>query len=137
MDADSAQEVVATYKPGEWRGGDGVVFHGTEGWIGNISDGFEASDRRLWSLELKTDDEHLPVSAEHNRNFIDCVKSRAETICPVEMAIRCDTICHLTRAAGLSGKVVEWVPEDEKVTGNPEAAAMLAPQPYRDKWKVW
>ena len=26
--------------------------------------------------------------AEHDRNFIDCVKSRQETISPVEMAIR-------------------------------------------------
>ncbi len=136
MDADTAEAVVTKYKPG-WQGGDGVVFHGTEGWIGNISDVFQASDRNLWRTELKKSDEHLPVSREHNRNFIDCVKSRAETMCPVEMAIRCDVICHLTRAAALTGKVVEWDPKMEEVVGNPDATAMLAPQPFRDKWKVW
>jgi hypothetical protein len=136
MDSDSAEPVVTRYKPG-WKGGDGVVFHGTEGWIGNISDGFHASDRRIWKTEFKPDDERLPVSTEHNRNFIDCVKSRAETMCPVEMAIRCDTICHLTRAAALSGKPVEWDPVKEQVVNNPEAAELLGPRPHRDKWKVW
>ena len=137
MDTKAAEPVVAGYHEKEWRGDDGVVFHGTEGWIGNISGGFQASDRRIWQVELKDDEEHLPVSKEHNRNFIDCVKSREETMCPVEMAIRCDAICHLTRAAALSGKVVEWDPVKEQVVGNPQAAAMLGPQPVRDQWKVW
>ena len=58
--------------------------------------GFCASDQSLWKAEFKPSDEQLTISPEHNRNFIDCVKSRQETICPVEMAIRCDTICHLS-----------------------------------------
>lgn len=135
MDADTAEPVVTKYKAG-WRGGDGVVFHGSDGWIGNISDGFYASDQKLWKTEFKAGAERLPVSPEHNRNFIDCVRSRAEPMCPVEMAIRCDTICHLTRAAALTGKPVEWDPEKEAITGNPEATAMLSLR-HRDKWRVW
>ena len=57
-------------------------------------------------------------------------------MCPVEMAIRCDTICHLTRAAALTGKAVKWDPKKEQVVGNAEASAMLS-LPFRDKWKVW
>jgi predicted dehydrogenase len=136
MDSDTAEPVVTRYKD-NWRGGDGVVFHGTKGWIGSISDGFFASDNTLWKVGFKDGEERLPVSPEHNRNFIDCVRTRAETMCPVEMAIRCDVICHLTRAAVLTGKAVEWDPVNEKVTNNPEAAKMLEPQPHRDKWKIW
>ncbi len=135
MDDHTAKGVVTKYKEG-WRGGDGVVFHGSKGWIGNISGGFEASDKTLWEVEFKDDEEHLQVSPEHNRNFIDCVRSRAETMCPVEMAIRCDTICHLTRAAALTGKTVDWDPKKEQIVGNPDAMAMLS-LPYREKWKVW
>jgi predicted dehydrogenase len=135
MDDQTAEAVVTKYKPG-WKGGDGVVFHGSKGWIGNISGGFYASDKTLWKTEFKEDEEQLEVSPEHNRNFIDCVRSRAETMCPVEMGIRCDTICHLTRAAALTGKVVDWDPRKEEIVGNPEAMAMLS-LPYRDKWKVW
>ena len=78
----------------------------------------------------------LPVSPEHNRNFIDCVKSRQETICPVEMAIRCDAICQLATIAALTGRAIQWDPEQEKIVNDPEAAKMLV-RPYREKWKVW
>ena len=135
MDDQTAEAVVTKYKEG-WRGGDGVVFHGSKGWIGNISGGFYASDKTLWQVELKDTEEQLTVSPEHNRNFIDCVKSREETMCTVEMAIRCDTICHLTNAASVTGKPVDWDPKAEKITNNMEARKMLS-LPFRKKWKVW
>lgn len=137
MDSITAEDMVTRYYKKDWKSGDGIVFHGSEGWIGNINDGFEASDRRLWSLELKGSDEKLPVSREHNQNFVDCVLSREETMCPVEMAIRCDAICHLTRAAALTGKPVEWDPIKEQVIGNAEASSMLQPQAHRPEWKIW
>lgn len=135
MDDQTAEAVVTKYKTG-WRGGDGVVFHGTKGWIGNISGQFYASDQTLWKVEFDEGEEKLPVSPEHNRNFIDCVKSRKETMCPVEMAIRCDTICHLTRAAALTAKVITWDPKKEEIVGNSTASKMLS-LPFRKKWKVW
>ena len=85
---------------------------------------------------VKPSDEQLPVSPEHNRNFIDCVKSRQETICPVEMAIRCDAICQLANIAALTGRAIQWDPEQEKIVNDPEAAKMLV-RTYREKWKVW
>lgn len=136
MDHQTAQPVVTEYCQ-NWRDEDGVVFHGTEGWIGNCWGSFYASNPKIWKTERKPTDETLPVGIEHNRNFIDCVKSREITLCPVEMAIRCDTICHLTRAAAVTGKVVDWDPKKEKVVGNDEAAKMIAPLPYREKWNVW
>jgi len=137
MDDQTAQAVVKSYNPGEWRGADGVVFHGTKGWIGDISGGFYASDNKLWKVEFSEGEKRLPVSKEHNRNFIDCVKSREEPMCPAEMAIRCDTIGHLARAAALSGEVVKWDPKTEKLIDSQAAEKFLAPLPYRKKWKVW
>ena len=75
-------------------------------------------------------------SPEHNRNFIDCVKSRAETICPVEMAIRCDAICHLANVAARTGRAIQWDPVKEEVVGDAEAAKLLT-RPHRENWKVW
>jgi hypothetical protein len=136
MDDQTAEAVVTQYKPG-WQGNDGVVFHGTKGWIGDVSGVFCASENSLWEIEFKTSDERLPVSPEHNRNFIDCVRSRQQPICPVEMAIRCDTICHLARVAALTGKVVQWDPKKEEIVGdNPEASKLLS-LPDREKWRVW
>ena len=117
MDHRTAREAVGPTLPTTWRDGDGIIFHGTEGWISDAL-GFCASDQSLWKAEFKPNDEQLMVSPEHNRNFIDCVKSRHETICPVEMAIRCDTICHLSNIAARTGRVIRWDPEQEEIVGD-------------------
>ena len=134
MDFRTARPVVEPYLQG-WHPFDGVTFHGSEGWISD-GEGFRASNQALWSQPFKPDDEQLPISPEHNRNFIDCVKSRQEPICPVEMAIRCDAICQLARIAALTGRVIKWDPAREKILGDPEAAKMLI-RPFRASWKVW
>jgi len=112
-----------------------VIFHGTEGWISD-AEGFATSNKALWKQQPKPADEILPVSKEHNRNFIDCVKSRQETMCPVEMAIRCDAICQLATIAAITGREIQWDPKQEKIVSDAEAEKMLI-RPYREKWKVW
>jgi len=118
-----------------WHPGDGVIFHGSEGWISD-AEGWAASNKALWKQEFKAADEILPVSKEHNRNFIDCVKSRQETMCPVEMAIRCDAITQLATIAAITGREINWDPKKEKIVNDAEAEKMLI-RPYREKWKVW
>ena len=135
MDCRTAKVAVASALPRAWQDGDGVIFHGSEGWISDAA-GFCASNQALWKADFKSTDEELPISPEHNRNFIDCVKSRQETICPVEMGIRCDTICHLSNIAARTGRAIQWDPAKEEIVGDPEAEKMLT-RPHRDKWKVW
>jgi predicted dehydrogenase len=134
MDFRTAKPVAMQYLR-SWHPSDGVTFHGTEGWISD-AEGFSASNQALWRQKFKPSDEQLTVSEEHNRNFIDCVKSRQETLCPVEMAIRCDAICQLARVAALTGRPIQWDPEREKVVNDPEAAKMLV-RLFREKWKIW
>ena len=135
MDCRTAKAACGATLPRAWEDGDGIIFHGSEGWISD-AEGFCASNQALWKAEFKPEDEQLMISPEHNRNFIDCVKSRQETICPVEMAIRCDAIPHLADIAARTGRVIEWNPEKEEIVGDAEAAKMLT-RPARDKWKVW
>jgi predicted dehydrogenase len=134
MDFRTAESVAAPYLK-SWHPSDGATFHGSEGWISD-GEGFRASNQSLWKAKFKPGDERLPVSPEHNRNFIDCVKSRQETMCPVEMAIRCDAICQLATIAAITGRAIEWDPEKEQIVNDAAAAKMLV-RPYREKWKVW
>lgn len=137
MDMHTARPVVSQYFKGRLDDGDGVVFHGAEGWIGDFKFGsFHASNQKLWKQELRPDDERVYESKGHVRNFIDCVKSRNEPVCPVEMAIRCDTIAHLVNVAAQTGRVIPWDPVTEHILGDPEAAAMLT-RPFREEWKIW
>jgi hypothetical protein len=134
MDMETAKDTCVKYL-GSVPNYDGTIFHGTEGWI-SLANGHQCSNPKLWKTEFKSTDERLPVSPEHNRNFIDCVKSRNETMCPVEMAIRADTICHLAIAAVRTRRVIHWDPRREAIIGDPAAARLLT-RPYRNKWRVW
>lgn len=134
MDVQTAKDTCQKFL-GAPPGYDGAIFHGTEGWI-SVANGHHCSDQKLWKTQFKSTDERLPVSHEHNRNFIECVKSRKETMCPVEMAIRADTICHLAIAAVKTGRVINWDPAKEEITGDAEASKLLS-RPFREKWKVW
>ena len=107
-----------------------MIFHGSEGWISD-AEGFCASNQSLWKEKFKPSDEQLPVSPEHNRNFIDCVKSRQETMCPVEMAIRCDAICQLATIAAITGRAIQWDPEtgeDRQRCGSRQDARPAVPR---------
>ncbi len=134
MDHRTAREAVRPKLP-KWHDGDGTIFHGTKGWISDAS-GFCASDQKLWKTPFTSSDEQLPVSPEHNRNFIDCVKSRKETMCPVEMAIRCDAIPNLATVAARTGREIHWDPAKEEIVSDAEAAKLLT-RPVREKWRVW
>lgn len=134
MDMETAKDTCLKYL-GSTPRHDGTIFHGTEGWI-SVAHGHQCSNQKLWKTQFKSTDERLPVSPEHNRNFIDCVKSREETICPVEMAIRADTICHLAIAAVKTGRVIHWDPKREAIIDDTRAARLLG-RPYRQKWRVW
>ena len=140
MDYQTAKDVIPKAYPDcplTWRDGDGVVFRGTNGWIGDFKGyTFCASDQTLWKTEFGPDEERVYFSQEHHRNFIDCVKSRKETVCPVEMAIRCDTIAHLVNVAAQTGREITWDPKAEQIVGDAQAARMIT-RPYRKKWKVW
>ena len=135
MDLRTAKTEVGPTLPVKWQDYDGLVFRGSEGWISDAA-GFCASNQKLWKMQFKPSDEQLMISPEHNRNFIDCVKSRQQTICPVEMAIRTDTICHMADIAARTGRVIQWNPEKEEIIDDADAAKMLK-RPFREQWKVW
>ena len=60
----------------------------------------------------------------------------SSTMCPVEMAIRCDAICQMAVIAAQTGRVIQWDPEKEAIVGDAEASRMFV-RPFREKWRVW
>ena len=111
----------------------GTTFHGTEGWISVDRGGIEFSDPKLAEIQLKESDEHLYVSPAHDRNFIDCVKSRKPCVSPLEAAIRSDTISHLSQLVVRTGKTIEWDPVTETAADPFIQSILDRPQrePYR------
>ena len=62
--------------PGLTKLGNYTQLIGTEGWVALYYGGFLCQPDSLRQVHLGPNDIHLPVSPNHERNFIDCVKRR-------------------------------------------------------------
>ena len=113
--------------------GCGVLLLGTDGWVLVSREGIDASPKSLLQETFSSDDIRLPVSNDHKRNFLECVKNRRQTVSPIEAAVRSDTICHLDDIAIRTGRKLRWDPAKEQFL-NDEAANRLLSRPMRSPW---
>jgi len=121
---------------GDIRGG--TKWIGTDGWVWVDRGGFDTSvaelkDRTRLPEEMRK--VKLTNSRSHQRNFLDCVKSRQPTITPVETAHHSAVPGHLGLIAMLVGRKIRWDAKKEIIVGD-EAAGKLMTRPYRAPWKL-
>ncbi len=128
--ANGVELVCRTNNPGF-----GVRVEGTEGWIEYQSKAITSSIDSVADSVIGPNEIHLPVSENHYRNFIDCVKSRQEPIEPVEIGHRTSIICHVGNIAMRLKRKLRWDPAAEQFVGDDEANAMLR-RPYRKPWTL-
>lgn len=112
----------------------GVVFHGSENWAYCRYE-TDASDKRLLDIKIKEADTRLYVSDQHERNFIECVKSREQTLTPIDVAHRSTSICLLGGICLRLGRRLRWDPIRERFLGDDEANALLSYE-MRSPWSV-
>ena len=112
----------------------GVRFEGTEGWVYTRRE-IEAEPASLLEQPLPADAVRLYESDIHERNFIDCVKSRREPITPVETAHRATSTGHLGGIALKLGRKLTWDVDSERFVNDSEADALLS-CPMRAPWQV-
>ena len=113
----------------------GVLFIGDQGWVLVEREFIDAEPKSLLIATIGPDEVRLPRSNNHRRNFIECVKSRQKTICPVDTAVRTDTICHLDDIAMRLGRKLRWDPEKEQFINDEQANRMLS-RPMRSPWHL-
>jgi hypothetical protein len=113
----------------------GILFLGSEGWVLVCREFLDAAPKSLLTATIGPDEIRLPRSDNHRRNFLECVKTRQKTICPVETAMRSDTICHLDDIAIRLGRKLRWDPIKEEFIGDDQANRMLT-RPMRSPWRL-
>jgi hypothetical protein len=69
-------------------------------------------------------------TAEHARNFLDGVKSRARCTCDIEIGHRSTTAALLANVALRTRALLEWDAKAERITNHEEANRLLRPS-YR------
>ncbi|MBN2451043.1 MAG: Gfo/Idh/MocA family oxidoreductase [Lentisphaeria bacterium] len=103
----------------------GVTFVGEEGRIFTRGD-IEAEPRSLLKEYPRPGDVRLYRSLDHAQNFVDCVRSRRETITPPEIAHRATSTALLGDIACRLGRPLRWDPERETFVGDAAANRLLA-----------
>jgi myo-inositol 2-dehydrogenase / D-chiro-inositol 1-dehydrogenase len=127
----------------------GIRFIGDEGWIFVTRDGqatasdpfqksanlkpLDASDPRLLNREGLS--VHLPISTEHHKNWLECVRSRQTPLAPAWIAHRSNTACVVSWISMKLGRPLDWDTTAEKFTNDAEANAMLS-RPERSPYGV-
>ncbi len=125
--------------PEQWRkrygrtSSHGTAFEGTEGWVHVDRSGINAYPKKLLETKFGPNEIHLYKSSNHVRNLLDCVKSRAKTICPIDEAVQGDIICHISDIAIRLEQKLKWNPKKELFVNNDAANRRLS-RPMRSPW---
>jgi predicted dehydrogenase len=111
-------------------------------WIGENGDWIYVSrgqinsnNKSLLETEFSANDFRFRKEPNHMRDFLDCVKSRRQTIAPVEAGHRSASIGHLSTIACIMGETLEWDEKAERFTNNEMANRMLS-RPNRGEWAL-
>jgi hypothetical protein len=78
--------------------------------------------------------EDLEPSPGHEREWLDCVKSRRQPSCSVNYHYKVDLALTLANLSYRLGRMIRLDPATEKIVGDPEAVRAAIPK-YRSPWK--
>ena len=115
----------------------GIKFEGSDGWIFiHIHGGrLEASSEALLRETIGPNEIHLERSPVHQRNFLNCVRTRKPPLAEAEIGHRTATICHLLNIAMSAGAALKWDPVREEITNSSELNKMVL-RPMRSPWSL-
>jgi len=112
-----------------------VRFEGDEGWV-------EAGDSGRIELSPESLRSEKPIIAGagtsprgHVRDFLNCVKSRAQPRANASAACMAHIACHAAYIACQLGRTLEFDPAKEEFTGDEEANRMRS-RAMREPWRV-
>jgi predicted dehydrogenase len=113
--------------------GMGTAWYGSDGWIHVSRRGLWASDPKILQETIGPNEIQLYKSDDHIGNFLDCVKTRKQTITPAEYAHRSISVGLLCEIAMLTERKLKWNPKTEHFVNDPDAERYLS-RPMRSPW---
>jgi predicted dehydrogenase len=116
----------------------GTKWIGTDGWVWVDRSGFEASNAEWKDWKYVPDELRkvkLTKSSNHQKNFIDCIKSGEPTLTPAEVAHHSAIPGHLGLISMLVGRKLKWDAAKEEILGDAEATKLMGRE-YRKPWAL-
>jgi len=94
---------------------------------------FQDREPRMEPIKVPRDEGNH--TAQHARNFLDCIRSREKPNTDVEEGHRSTSMSLLAKISWLTRLRLEWDPEKEQITNSEEANSLLHYE-YREPWKL-
>jgi hypothetical protein len=113
----------------------GIVFDGTEGTLLANYGLCQVLDKKGNIVEGVEYPVAAPPSPGHDREFIDCVKSRSECSCSFAKHLPMHTALNLAHIALKLGRKLHWDEAKWQVVGDEEANDLTKPQ-YREGYRL-
>jgi len=114
----------------------GTAFEGTDGWVHIDREGINLQPENLIDENPESFKVRLYKSPDHVRNFLDCIKTRTNTICHIDEAVRSDALCHISEIAIRLNRKVVWDPRKERFIDDEEANHRLLARKMRAPWHL-
>lgn len=132
MSHDVARPIIKRYRKDNDHG---TTFIGADGWVSVDRDDIYAEPSSLLKSIIGPSEIHLYESKSHSQNFLDCIRTRAETVSPIAPAVQSDMISHLSDITIRTGRQIMWDPEKEVIIDDEEASRLLS-RPMRSPWHL-
>jgi predicted dehydrogenase len=113
------------------KNGQMIQFIGDKGEV-LVSRGgrLETTPVELASREPGPNEIRLYASDHHEGDWISCIRSRKQPICPAEIGHRTATVCHLNGIAERLNRPIKWDPANEQIIDD-EFASRWMDRPHR------
>jgi hypothetical protein len=122
--------------PGEPVGGDGgACFVGTAGRIAVDRDALVSDPPDIVREPLRPDEVHLYNAGSHSGNFLECIRTRKQTICDANIAFHSNTAMLLGGVAKQLNRTLKWDPAAAHFINDEEADRLLSIA-KRPPWNV-
>jgi hypothetical protein len=115
---------------------DGVAFIGSSGKIFVTRGRLSSDPMEIIKEPIGEKDVHLCKSPGHQRDWLECIRSRKRPICDVEIGARSVTVCHLGNIAYWTRETIKWDPKEWKFVDASKEVAKWIDRERRDPWQL-
>ena len=112
----------------------GIYFHGANGTLSSDYGSFKIVPEGDRMKDLPPPPKSIPPSPGHEREWLDCIKSRQQPSCSVSYHVKVDVPIVLSLLSYRLGRSIQFDPKTERIIGDSEAARLAVPD-YRAPWK--
>jgi len=112
----------------------GIYFHGSNGTLYSNYGMFRVLAEGDRMKNQESPPASIPSSPGHEREWLDCIKTRQQPSCNVAYHVRVDVPIVLSLLSLKLGRAIRFDPATEKIVDDREAAQLAVPE-YRRPWK--